>query len=349
MEDINHREAHIALLASRNGYSQRNSGDFGFDAVQYWRLLRSWRWMIILVTAAALVGTFVVTKYVLIKQYRATVIIKAVSRRSGLAMAAGALLGGDTGVGGMLGQGLSSGTGQLQEHDPEELMAMMRSYYFTMDLLKKYNLAPHLLAGTPAGSFDRRSSEWRLYKIKKSRFSCDFDYRSELITAYFADPDSLFAQRVLGYYIDTLRGQLREQTVANATVAIQSLEAEASGTQDVFLRDGLYQLIIIQIADQKRAEMDADYSFRVIEPPIAPPEKYYPSVRKFCMLAAVISPLVMIIGLFAYGFLTSTLQLLRTLEDNAKHEWAESSSLRDGNSEAGSDPRVARPHMDREP
>ncbi|MBV8357017.1 MAG: hypothetical protein JO189_03645, partial [Deltaproteobacteria bacterium] len=310
IEKVKNIERDALSLASSNGFAHSQWSDEGisFDIVRYWMLLRSWRWAIVLTTAAAVLTTFIVTKYVLIKQYRAIEIIKAVNHKSGLAAAAGVLLGGDSGIGGMLGQSLSGGVGQLQDRDPEELMAMMRSYAFTMTLVKKYDLAQHLLAESPLEKIDPRSDEWRLYKIMKSRFVCDFDYRSELITAYFSDPDSVFAERVLGYYIDTLRSQLRNQTVGSATVAIQSLEEEASRTQDVLLRSELYQLIAEQIADQKRAQMDANYSFRVIEPPIAPPEKYFPSVRSFCLLALAITPIVMVLVLFTHTFSVSMLE-----------------------------------------
>ncbi|MBV8362316.1 MAG: hypothetical protein JO189_30930 [Deltaproteobacteria bacterium] len=324
-------------LASSNGsaHSQWSDERISFDVVRYWVLLKSWRWAIVLTTAAAVLTTLIVAKYVLIKQYRAIAIIKPISHKSGLAAAAGALLGGESGIGGMFGQGLFGGVGQPQDRDPEELMAMMRSYAFTMALVKKYNLAPHLLAESPLGKLDPRSGEWRLYKIMKARFICDFDYRSELINAYFSDPDPLFAERVLGYYVDTLRSQLRNQTVGGATVAIQSLEEEATRTQDVLLKSELYQLIAEQIEDQKRAQMDADYSFRVIEPPIAPPEKYFPSVAQFCLLALLLTPIVMIAGLFTHAFVVKTLQTLRMLEQNANRRRDDRISLHDDRSGTG--------------
>jgi hypothetical protein len=309
-----------------------NSRDADIDILRYWMLLRSWRRVIAFATAAAVLVTFVVAKYVLAKQYRATVIIKAVSHKSGLAAAAGALLGGDMGIGGILGQGLSGASEQTQEYDPEELMAMMRSYAFTIALINKYKLGPHLLAETPLGNFDRRSREWRLYKIMKRSFTCDFDYKTTLINAYFVDQDPTFAEQVLGDYVETLRNQLRDQAVSSTTVAIQSLEEEADRSSDMLLRDKLYQLITGQIEDQKRAQMDANYAFRVIEPPITSPEKYYPSVRGYCLLALFITPVAMIVLIFAHAFYLRFSQMLRLLEESMRDQW-----IKDGQPQSTSD------------
>jgi hypothetical protein len=339
MKETIRPENRLASIASPNGsiFGPRNSPSIALDVVRYWVLLRSWRWVIAFATASAVLTAFVVTKFILIKQYQAVAIIKAVSHKPGLAAAAGALLGGDTGLGGMLGQGLSGmGMGvsdQVQDHDPEELMAMMRSYAFTMTLVKKYDLAPHLLAEAPLGNLDRRSREWRLYKIMKSRFLCDFDFRTSLITAYFVDQDPIFAEQVLGDYVDVLRNQLRDQAVGSTATAIQSLQDEASRSPDALLRDQLYELVAEQIEDQKRAQMDANYAFRVIEPPITPPEKYFPSVRQFCLLALVLTPIVMIIGILTHAFLVKTLQMLRTLEQSGQHQWVNESSQHERNSE----------------
>jgi len=283
------------------------------DLLHYLLIFRLWWRVIAYTTAGIVLITFVVTKFVLIKEYRAVAIIKAISHKSKVAGVASALLGGGGGeMGGLLGQGLGSMGGQAQDHDPEELMAMMRSYAFTVGLVKQYHLIPQLLKESLAGSENPR--QWRLYKIMKDHFSCDYDYRADLITMHFTDPDPVFAEEVLQYYVETLRKQLRNQEVGSTTVAIRSLEEEAGGSADALLRDQLYQLVAEQIQDQKMAQMDANYSFRIIEPPMTPDEKYWPSVRQFCLLALFVTPILMVFAIITHQFYLKLARTIRAIE-----------------------------------
>jgi hypothetical protein len=293
--EVNRSQKESLIAETLNGSMLPGRTDryAGTDLLHYWVIFRSWRRDVAYTTVCVVLIT------------------------SQIAGVASALLGG--GDMGGVGQSLSGLAGKGQDHDPDEVMAMMRSYAFTVDLAKQYKLIPRLLK-EPAYKSDDIHLQWRFYRLMKKRFTCDYDYRTDLINMYFVDPDPLFAQQVLGYYVESLRNQLRNQEVGSTAVAITSLEEEAGRSADPLLRDQLYLLVADQIQNQKMAQMDASYSFRVIEPAITPDEKYWPSVRQFCLLALVLTPILMIVGILAYEFCLKLARTIRALEDTPSIE-----------------------------
>src|SRR5262249_12461961 len=123
-----------------------------------------------------------------------------------------------------------------------------------------------------------KDPRWRAYRRMKKAFSCYYSNQTGNISLYFEAKSPERAQRILGYYVNDLREKLRNQEVQNAESAINSMKAEARTTSDALLQSQLYELIAKQMQQLKLAEVEADFAFSVLEPPIAPDRAYSPSV-----------------------------------------------------------------------
>ena len=111
------------------------------------------------------------------------------------------------------------------------------------------------------------------------RFSTEYDFKSGNLTLYFMDPSPDEAQKVLGYYLDSLREKLRNEEVQAGASAAASLEEEVRKSSDALLQTQLYELMARQIQREKMAEVQSDFAFKLVEPPVVPDNYYAPKAR----------------------------------------------------------------------
>jgi len=257
----------------------------GIDLLPYLLILRdSWR-MIVGAMAVTLVATFLITKYMITRSYRAMAILRPTPRLATQGRLAGLAIPDSLGS----FAGLLSGRAS---DEAEEYSTILRSFAFTNALIEQHHIEQR-----PAGiSFNPLSylgsgendPQWSRYRLMESQFSCEYSPKTGNITLLYEDRSAAGAQRVLDYYIDDLRDQLRRRDVQDATTAIASLKAEARATSDYLLQTQLYELIARQMQQLKLAEVQADFAFAVLEPPIAPRKAYRPSLSFDCALAALL-------------------------------------------------------------
>ncbi len=257
----------------------------GIDLLPYLLTLRdSWR-MIVVAIAVTVVATFLITKYAMTRSYRAMAILRPTPRLATQGRLAGLAVPDNLGP----FAGLISGRAS---DEAEEYSTILRSFAFTDALIERHHIEQR-----PAGtSFNplvylgsgESDPQWSRYRLMASRFSCDYSPKTGNTTLLYEDRSAADAQRVLNYYIDDLRDQLRQRDVQDATTAIASLKAEARTTSDYLLQTQLYELIARQMQQLKLAEVQADFAFVVLEPPIAPRKAYRPSLPFNCALAAVL-------------------------------------------------------------
>ncbi|MGH9344820.1 MAG: hypothetical protein ACRD19_13805 [Terriglobia bacterium] len=119
--------------------------------------------------------------------------------------------------------------------------------------------------------------QYALYKILKARFDCDYDRLTGNITLHLLDPNRQESEKILGFYVDALRNKLRQQELKSSGAAISSLEAQARATSDVLLQSQLYELLAHQVQRDKLAQVEADFAFKVIDPPISADKPYTPN------------------------------------------------------------------------
>ncbi len=270
-----------------------------FDAIfDSWFLLRShWR-LIVLATLAAFFWVFLFTKFVLTKWYQATALLRPTppqSEANQMVSIASQMLGG--GIGGIL----SAAGLDTQTQDEAELdMSILQSYSFTMDLLKNHHLKERIVQESRPFWKSDGMTDWAIFQAVQHRFDCNFDIETGNVTLTFLAPDPGEAERVLTLYIDDLRAILRARQVRTASLAIESLKYQAEHTSDSVLQANLYQLLAQQLQRQQLAEVQADFAFNVIDPPIVPDRAYRPRVMLSSAIAAVLVLFVSVGAIILY-------------------------------------------------
>jgi LPS O-antigen subunit length determinant protein (WzzB/FepE family) len=240
--------------------------------MRYLLALRA-RWLTIAaVTVAAMVATAIVTGLILTKWYRAAALVRPISMPAVENRVMGNLGG--------LGGGLAGYASMLAggSNDSEEYMGILRGFRFNVTLADHHQLKDELLvsAGYDPGRLKPNERDWKVYRILEDRFDCDYAITTGNITLHFEAPSPAEAERILGYYLDDLRELLRARQVRDAGAAIDSLEEEAKATVDPLARTQLSELVTKQIQLKKLAQVEADFAFRVLDPPASPEKPYSP-------------------------------------------------------------------------
>ncbi|MGH7780948.1 MAG: Wzz/FepE/Etk N-terminal domain-containing protein [Candidatus Binataceae bacterium] len=257
-------------------------------------LAKAWR-TIALVTALAAVATAVLTGLILPKWYRASATIRPVAQND----IAGRISGLVGGLGGGLGglAGMAGGLGGAGASSAKEYIAILTGFRFNLDLAGRHDLRRKLLPRSPGilaalGLGRAHDPDWVIYREQEKRFECEYSIRTENLTLYYEAKNRAEATRVLGYYIDDLRELLKTREVRDAKAAVDSLEDEASTTGDAMLRAQLYELAAKQVERMKMAQVDADFAFRVLDPPAASDKPYRPQVMLDTFIAAFLAAMV---------------------------------------------------------
>lgn len=294
------RRARIAPAEARPE-SYREPYDEATEIREYLDALRKqWR-LIAAATLAAMLVTAIVTKFGMTRWYRAEAIIRPVTENAVQGRIAG-LLGGLGGLGGVGGIGASLLAGEASS-PASEYMPVLESFDFTTRLIAGHGLEPHLRSRgwSPFGS-DPADPEWARYREMHKRFDCEFSMQTGNLTLYYQDPDRAMAGKVLGFYISDLRELLRAEEIHDTTEAIASLREETKQTPDNLLQTQLHEMLARQIEQQKLAQVEADFAFKVLQAPTTPDKAYRPQALLDCVLAAILAAL----GLAAWAMLWSS-------------------------------------------
>ena len=266
----------------------------------YIDLLRS-RWLLIAsLTIGIGLSYGLHTKFLTVKWYRAQAIVTPVAPEAGLSMGTG-------GAGDMV-DGLGGGIASILEGGgadtvtlAERYTAIMNSYAFTTDLVNKYHLE-HNIIGVHSPNAPT-VTKWSVHTMIADRFNTDYDFKSGNLTLYFMDPSPAEAQRVLGFYLDSLRDKLRNEEVEAGASAAASLEEEVRKTSDALLQTQLYELMARQIQREKIAQVQSDFAFKVVEPPVVPDNYFAPKARHNATLAASITFALVCIWILVSDFI----------------------------------------------
>ena len=282
---------HSASCAGANGHPAgvpAHLSDAQYTTLQLLRhfdLLRA-RWSLIAVLTIGIgLGYGLYTKFLTVKWYRAQAIVTPVPPQEGLSMAVSASdmvngLGG--GIASLFGVGAADTLTLAQRYT-----AIMNSYAFTTDLVNRYHLE-HNIIGVRSKNAPT-VTKWLVHTMITDRFSTEYDFKSGNLTLYFMDPSPADAQRVLGYYLDSLRDKLRNEEVQAGASAAASLQDEVRKTSDALLQTQLYELMARQIQREKIAQVQSDFAFKVVEPPVVPDNYFAPKARNNAVLAASIT------------------------------------------------------------
>jgi len=267
----------------------RDFADGTIDLLPYLLVLRrSWR-TIAAVAAVWFVAGFLVTKFLLVKSYRAMAILRPTPKLTTQGRLAGLVVPDNLGS-------FSGLMGGRAADEAAEYTTILQSFVFTTALIEHHHV-PQSPAGISLNPLSYLGSgesdpQWQRYRSMELRFSCEYSAKTGNIALYYEDRSAADAQRILNYYIDDLRDQLRRREVQDATTAIDSLKTEARAASDYLLQTQLYELIARQMQQLELAQVQADFAFTVLEPPIAPRRAYRPSIPLNCSLAAILGAII---------------------------------------------------------
>jgi len=256
------------------------------ELLRFWRIIAPrMKWIAAAAFCVAL-GVFLYNFFLTTWYYQATAIILPVdSSDQGMSEDIGGTTGGAGGLAAMLlGQSDNQTISQYY-------IGIMNSFDFTKALVKRYHLASRIIAkqgGDPASM-----QPYDVYQWINGNFTTDYDFKSSDVTITYIDPDPAMAEEVVSYYLQSLQDKLRNEAISSADVAAKTLQEEISHTSDTLLQQQLYSLMALQIQRGKLAQLQGDFAFKVIEPPMVPNVKYSPHSGKAGALAGLLTILAM--------------------------------------------------------
>ncbi len=298
MEPIGARENRLATAYEPPAQfpARREPAEEFVDLREYFAALaRRWRLLaaaaIGAMAAAGLFARFAMTRY-----YRAGAIIRPINASTVQGRLSG-LLAGAGGFGGLAGGSLSPFASEAS-NPASEYMPVLRSFDFTTGLIARHDLAPELpIRGWAPWAGSAADPRWARFRLMKRRFDCEFSLRTGNLTLYYMAPDPATARRVLAFYIADLRERLRREQIRDAAEAIDSLRDEVRETADNLLQTQLSELLARQIQQEKLAQVQADFAFKVLVAPTAPDRPYRPFVMLDALLATAVTLLVLAVAI----------------------------------------------------
>jgi hypothetical protein len=248
----------------------------------YWMLLSRWWLFILIVTVVAAAAVWTVNKYYVQKWYRASAVLTPVAKP--LTPGANGMMAatGGASILDLLG-------GSMNDSNAQEYMSILKSYAFTISMAERHQ--PLMVFAIDANDGVAPPTKWQLYNIISGNFGCDFNLKSGDLNLSFVAKTRDEAQRILGYYIDDLRDKLRGREMHEAGIAVASLRDEINKTSDSLLQSQLYELMASQVQREKLAQVEADFAFTVIEPPVAPDNAFKPHPTRSALLVVIFAPL----------------------------------------------------------
>lgn len=263
---------------------------YGDDLGEYVApLLRRWK-LLALVAILAATAAFAFSRFQLTKWYQAIAIIKPMTPQQTAGHLQGVLAGGNMGM-------LSDFVGSQYNSDAaQEYITILTSFSFLTAMVEQHRLEAEILPSLkPYRSLDAR--QWAIYRIMLGRLRCDYSVKNSSMMLSFEDPSRERARRILAFAIDDLRERLRSREVRNAADAVTSLKQQVREISDTFLEREIYDLIATQIQRQQLAEVEADFAFTVLQPPVSPDLPVWPRVMANALGAAIVAMIVASIGI----------------------------------------------------
>jgi len=213
--------------------------------------------------------------------------------------------------------GLNVGSGQT---DVQEYMEVLKSRALTQEFIEEHALKPQLFAGRWDGenetwkdrdpgllgrlrdgvsrflaelSDDRgwhpptggEPSDWRAYKKFSGYREVERDPDTGMVTVAFEHPEPETASEWANAYLAMANAQIREETVREASRALDYLNEKVEETSIAGLRDTIYALVEKQMERIMLANARPQYAFKVLDPAVVPQDQSYPDRKLMAILS----------------------------------------------------------------
>lgn len=269
----------------------------GITLADLWKALWQGKWIVIglCVLSAAFAVLYALSATPI---YRSEVVLSPVSKGSmsgtssplgGLASFAGITVGGAT--------------------DQVEMLAMLESNGFTAAFIRDKDLLPILFADR----WDAQAQKWnasleeqpdvrdgvRLFN-EGVRFISEDAPKTGLVTLAIEWKDPKIAAEWAGELVQRINESARRRDIAESQRKLDYLNQEMSKANIVELRQAIARVIEDQINAMMLAQAQAEYAFKVIDPPIIPKKRIWPQ-----------RTLIVLVAVFLAGFIGTLIVLVR--------------------------------------
>ncbi|TVP52982.1 MAG: LPS O-antigen length regulator [Halomonadaceae bacterium] len=283
------------------------ASDDEIDLIELFRALWAGKWWISGVTlVAAVAGIF----YALAQpdEYTASTLLAPVSDGGSGGMAAMASQYG--GLASLAGVNLGGGEAGKRQIT----MATLKSRRFLTEFIQRHDLKVPLLASKgwdmanqqwlidperydrenntwlaqDGANGDPEPSDWQALKAFQGMFSVAEDRDSGMVTLTLQSRSPEAAQQWLTWLVQDINNTLKAQQMAETRRNVAYLEQQLESTSVSGMRQVFFSLIEEQSKTLMLAELDAEFAFKVIDPPVVPEERSAPNRALIVILAVML-------------------------------------------------------------
>lgn len=288
--------------------------DDEIDLFELFQTLWDGKWLIVLITSVCAALGVGVALY-LPNQYTVTAKIAPVGDSGGGGLSA--LAGQFGGLAGLAGISLPSSGGSTSDL----LLEIMQSRQFIGQFIEQNELAPRLLAVTRYDAqtqaeifepaiYEQGSATWveepptfmGQIEAFSNALSVNQDRDTAVLEISFKHASPLFAQEVLSLLITRIDDFARERDEARAQQSIEYLQGQLRQTRLAEVQRVLYDMIESQTKTLMLAEVNADYAFQVIDPPLLPDFPSEPKRPLIAALAVVLGGMIGVLWVLIQSF-----------------------------------------------
>jgi len=302
--------------------SEQGHEEYEITLLDYWRVLRKRRKLIIQVVIASVLATVVIS-LLMTNIYQAKAVITPITSKDGRT--------GDATLSAMAFQLFElPGIRLPGGSSAAEIVNLLKSNILREKVIERYQLLPVLFYKKwDAEKKDWKQGPWVYIKrmvnaitsatqrgisekdpdvpdvwdgLRKLDDIVEINHNKKedtiTITIDYRDPE--MAAKMVEYFLTALTDHMSSETRRVATINKQYLEDQLGKTADPLIRQKIYNLIAQQLETSMMAEVKENFAFKVIDPPKVPDKKIKPK-RILMTLLSFVSSLFM--GVFLAFFM----------------------------------------------
>ncbi len=302
--------------------SEPQPQDDEIDLVELFRALWQGKWWI---SGTTVIAAVVAVLYALSlpDQYSSDALLSPVQDEGGGRLTSMAQQYG--GLASMAGIDLGSGQAGKREIAIETL----RSRQFLMDFIERHNLRAPLLAtkgwdpqreqwlydteryDPQTGEWqapeddpnDPEPSLWQAYQALEAMVSISDDPESGMVTLSVESESPLAARDWVQWMIEDINEYMKNRDMQETRRNVDYLETQLEETSISGMRQVFFSLIEEQTQTLMLAELDDEYAFQIIDPPLIPEERSAPSRSLIAVLGVLLGGMLSTFGvLVRYAF-----------------------------------------------
>ncbi len=224
--------------------------------------------------------------------YQSTVLVTSSAKAQASNTAISSLTSRFSGLASIAGVSLSGAAAAV---DAEMKIAIMRSKRFTMKFIEEQGLYTHLYPE----DWNSETSDWHnpddhptiedvFRNFDSSVRQITFNVQNNLLKVRINMNDPDLAAKVANATIQSLNSHMKSKTIDEADRNLAYLEMELAETNQVDLRQVLYNMIAQQVEQKMVANVTEESAFKVIDPAIPPSKRISPKRTQMTIFGAII-------------------------------------------------------------